>query len=92
MKKFIALVLAMVMVLALCACGNNNDNKDNDSDASAKLKILDSEYVTEDYAIGIAKENTALHLRHRHSPRGPAERRGRCRRARYGYQRHVPPV
>lgn len=59
MKKFIALVLAMVMVLALCACGNNN-NKDNDSDASAKLKILDSEYVTEDYAIGIAKENTAL--------------------------------
>ena len=52
-------MLALVMVLALCACGNNN-NKDNDSDASAKLKILDSEYVTEDYAIGIAKENTAL--------------------------------
>ena len=59
MKKFVALMLALVMVLALCACGNNN-NKDNDSDASAKLKILDSEYVTEDYAIGIAKENTAL--------------------------------
>ena len=61
MKKFIALLLAMVMVFALCACGNNNDNKDKDGDqASAKLKILDSEYVTEDYAIGIAKENTAL--------------------------------
>ena len=61
MKKFIALLLAMVMVFALCACGNDTDNKDKDGDqASTKLKILDSEYVTEDYAIGIAKENTAL--------------------------------
>lgn len=61
MKKFIALMLAMVMVFALCACGNDTGNKDKDGDqASTKLKILDSEYVTEDYAIGIAKENTAL--------------------------------
>ena len=62
MKKFIALLLAMVMVFALCACSNNNDKKDdtNGDQASVKLKILDSEYVTEDYAIGIAKENTDL--------------------------------
>lgn len=61
MKKFISLMLAMVMVFALCACGNDTGNKDKDGDqASTKLKILDSEYVTEDYAIGIAKENTAL--------------------------------
>ncbi len=59
MKKFIALLLAMVMVFALCACSNNEDSKDDDQ-ASAKLKILDSEYVTEEYAIGVAKENTAL--------------------------------
>ena len=50
MKKIIALILALVMVLALCACGGSG----------VKLKILDSEYVTEDYAIAIAKENTEL--------------------------------
>ena len=61
MKKFVAMLLALVMVFALCACGNDTGNKDKDGDqASTKLKILDSEYVTEDYAIGIAKENTAL--------------------------------
>ena len=60
-KRIIALLLALVMVFALCACGNDTGNKDKDGDqASTKLKILDSEYVTEDYAIGIAKENTAL--------------------------------
>ena len=61
MKKILAMILAAAMVFALCACGNDTGNKDKDGDqASTKLKILDSEYVTEDYAIGIAKENTAL--------------------------------
>ena len=50
MKKIIALILALVMVLALCACGGSG----------VKLKILDSEYVTEDYAIAIAKDNDDL--------------------------------
>lgn len=51
MKKIIALILALVMVLALCACGGSG---------GVKLKILDSEYVTEDYAIAIAKDNDDL--------------------------------
>ena len=50
MKKIIALMLALVMVFALCACGSSG----------VKLKILDSEYVTEDYAIAIAKDNEDL--------------------------------
>ena len=50
MKKLIALVLALVTVLALSACGQKK----------VTLKILDTEYALEDYAICIAKENTAL--------------------------------
>lgn len=53
MKKFISLVL----VLALCAfvfaaCGEKKE--------AAKLTILDTEYVEEDYAICVAKEDTEL--------------------------------
>ena len=53
MKKFISLVL----VLALCAfvfvaCGEKKED--------AKLTILDTEYVEEDYAICVAKEDTEL--------------------------------
>jgi len=50
MKKLIALVLVLVTVLALSACGQKK----------VTLKILDTEYALEDYAICIAKENTAL--------------------------------
>lgn len=58
MKKLVALMLALVMVFALCACsGGNNDDA---SDKGVQLKILDSEYVTEDYAICVAKENEDL--------------------------------
>lgn len=60
MKKIIALMLALVMVFALCACGNSGDNNDDAADNGVKLKILDSEYVTEDYAFAIAKDNDAL--------------------------------
>ena len=60
MKKITALILALVMVFALCACGNSGDNNDDTADNGVKLKILDSEYVTEDYAFAIAKDNDAL--------------------------------
>lgn len=63
MKKFITLLLAVLMVASLAACGSNNSAPAADGSAEAsnvQLKILDSEYVTEDYAIAIAKENTDL--------------------------------
>ena len=50
MKKFVTLLLALAMVLSLAACGQKK----------TQLKILDTEYAVEDYAIAIAKENTAL--------------------------------
>ncbi len=56
MKKIVALTLAMLMVFALCACGNTGD----DTAEGVQLKILDTEYVTEDYAIAVAKESTDL--------------------------------
>ena len=52
MKKLFALVMAMAMVLSLAACGGGSEK--------VTLKILDSAYAYEDYAICIAKENTEL--------------------------------
>lgn len=67
MKKFITLLLAVLMVASLAACGSNNSAPAADGSAESEaaasgvqLKILDSEYVTEDYAIAVAKENTDL--------------------------------
>ena len=69
MKKFITLLLAVLMVASLAACGSNSSAPAADGSAEAssepaassvQLKILDSEYVTEDYAIAVAKENTDL--------------------------------
>ena len=65
MKKYIALLLAVLTVFALCACGSAPaDEGDAGSDDAAagpvQLKILDAEYVTEDYAIAVAKENEDL--------------------------------
>jgi len=67
MKKFITLLLAVLMVASLAACGSNSSAPAADGSAEAEaaassvqLKILDTEYVTEDYAIAIAKENTDL--------------------------------
>ncbi len=51
MKKIITMILALAMVLSLAACGGSG---------KATLKILDTEYAVEDYAICIAKENTEL--------------------------------
>ena len=50
MKKIAALLLALTMALSLAACGQKK----------TQLMILDTEYAIEDYAIAIAKENTAL--------------------------------
>ena len=50
MKKIAALLLALTMALSLAACGQKK----------TQLKILDTEYAIEDYAIAVAKEDTAL--------------------------------
>lgn len=54
MKKTVKMVAALLvlamMVTMFAACGSKD----------VQLKILDTEYVTEDYAICIAKENTEL--------------------------------
>ena len=51
MKKIVSMVLALSLCAALfTACGNKK----------VTLKILDTEYASEDYAICIAKENTEL--------------------------------
>lgn len=69
MKKIITLLLAVLMVASLAACGSKEPAPAADgsaeaaaepADASVQLKILDTEYVTEDYAIAVAKENTDL--------------------------------
>lgn len=51
MKKYIALILSVIMTLSLLtACGGKK----------VTLKILDTEYALEDYAICVAKENETL--------------------------------
>lgn len=57
MKKLLALILAVTSVFSLVACGVNNSTAD---DKKTQLKILDTEYAVEDYAICVAKENTEL--------------------------------
>ena len=52
MKKIVALTLAVLMVVACFAgCGAKKD---------VTLKILDTEYAVEDYAIALKKEDTQL--------------------------------
>ena len=50
MKKLLVLTTVLASLLALTACGSKN----------VTLKILDTEYAMEDYAIAVAKENTQL--------------------------------
>ena len=59
MKKFLSLLLALAMGCSLAACGSTQDGSDAQT-GSTKLKILDTEYTNESYAICIAKENTEL--------------------------------
>ena len=66
MKKLVSLLLAVLMVASLAACGSKTTESAQGSAAAeptsdgTTLKILDAEYVTEDYAIAIAKEHTEL--------------------------------
>ena len=62
MKKFVSLLLAVLMVASLAACGQKTDAETSPApdESAATLKILDTEYVTEDYAIAVNKGNTAL--------------------------------
>lgn len=62
MKKFVSLLLAVLMVASLAACGQKDDADTSPApgESTAKLKILDTEYVTEDYAIAVNKGNTEL--------------------------------
>ena len=59
MKKVLALILAAVTAFSLVACGGNGENA-SAGDEKVTLKILDTEYANEDYAICVAKENTEL--------------------------------
>lgn len=69
-KLFMA-VLAVSMLFSLAACGgSDNAGTETGSDtdvpddalaAEVPLKILDTEYISEDYAIAIAKDNTELY-------------------------------
>ena len=64
MKKLLALAIAVITAFSLVACGGSNNadgNKASNADGSkVSLKILDTEYASEDYAICVAKENTEL--------------------------------
>lgn len=60
LTKILALVMALVFVVtAFSACGGTK-NDDPKANADAKLAILDTEYITEDYAIAVAKEDPQL--------------------------------
>ena len=65
--KILVAVLALAMLFSLAACGAGKNVSDTDvsDDATGTdgdaLKILDTEYITEDYAIAIAKNNTELY-------------------------------
>ena len=64
MKKLLAILLVLSTALCFAACGKKQDaNQGADSSASngkVQLKILDTEYTDEDYAICVAKENEEL--------------------------------
>lgn len=64
--KLITALLALAMLFSLAACGTGNTGTDTDvpddvvDETGASLKILDTEYVTEEYAIAVAKDNTEM--------------------------------
>ncbi len=66
MKKLLALTVAVITAFSLVACGGNNagnsagNSAAGGSNGKVSLKILDTEYAVEDYAVCVAKENTAL--------------------------------
>lgn len=71
MKKILVLALALATVLSLAACGSKNAASSSTAGSAAtssatssaqtsKLKILDTKYKDENYAICVAKKNTDL--------------------------------
>ena len=63
MKKFVkilAVLMAVATVVTMFAGCNSGTGNDSDVNKDAKLVILDTEYITEDYAIAVAKEDTQL--------------------------------
>lgn len=59
MKKFVK-ILAVLTVVALVATSFWGCSTKEGGNEDAKLTILDTEYITEDYAIAVAKEDTQL--------------------------------
>lgn len=59
MKKFVK-ILAALTVVALVATSFWGCSAKKGGNEDAKLTILDTEYITEDYAIAVAKEDTQL--------------------------------
>lgn len=61
MKKFAKIISILVVIATVvsmfAACGGNTNTEEP---KDAKLAILDTEYITEDYAIAVAKEDTQL--------------------------------
>lgn len=57
MKKILAFVLAIAMIASVAVLSGCSDSKGGSGTSAAKLKILDTEYVQEDYAICFAKGN-----------------------------------
>lgn len=60
--KFLAVILALVTVVsvfAACNSGNTEPAKEN-ANEDAKLTILSTEYITEDYAIAVSKDDPQL--------------------------------
>ena len=61
MKKFAKIISILVVIATVvsmfAACGGNTNT---DEPKDAKLAILDTEYITEDYAIAVAKEDEQL--------------------------------
>lgn len=58
--KILAALMAVVTMVTVFAGCNSGTGNDADVNKDAKLVILDTEYITEDYAIAVAKEDTQL--------------------------------
>lgn len=61
LKKLAMAILAACLFTALAACsGSTGGDGSSGGSGAVNLKILDTEYAVEDYAICVAKDNTAL--------------------------------
>ena len=66
MKKLLAILLVLSTALCFAACGSKTETENNQASENSavsgkvQLKILDTEYTDEDYAICVAKENEEL--------------------------------